>query len=582
MAMNYNDIHAPGFVDFDTDDVDQNLEGDSWFSNDSKDFEQDDLDLSENADDSILKPTISFEPVKVNFASTVKLGESASTSGTPVQAPPAPSSSSTSTASTSSVRSGLVTREEFERNRKQTTKVTTFAATPPQRRANNALERKNSRRRSIRKGAPLTTTRMARKAAQRARDRLTPKKPAETKAAGVTLVEPFRLATESLAKKRKVVEEPVGGSLSSNPGPTKIVARPGVSGVPGVASKHTAASSASRNVFKSDAEILLKFSTKTPDRFRTRKFVSSTAAPKADEDAKVPRTILDPRLLKEKGKLPQAKKKATTCPKSPAFALKNRKRRIVTDETEEVPVSKPTVKPSGMSKLKSALRSSNKPEVEKKVTIPQPFECYTRSEEMLEHKNKEIEKVLEDERAKREFHAQPLPDLDKVSVPEKKQIPPTAPKPFNLMTDERGIGKEQEWENHLKEEEQQKRKAASFKAQPAKVLDNAPFVPKPPRKPLTEFQEFNLATTERAEQWEENEAKRAERDAQIRAEEEERQRQFKIAEDEAIKKMRDDMVHKAKPVPNYKPMVLRGSDKPLTVPQSPEWSYTHSKDGAPK
>ena len=53
-----------------------------------------------------------------------------------------------------------------------------------------------------------------------------------------------------------------------------------------------------------------------------------------------------------------------------------------------------------------------------------------------------------------------------------------------------------------------------FKAQAPKVLDQAPFVSKASRKPLVEFQEFNLATNERAEVWEENEAKKAERNAE--------------------------------------------------------------------
>merc|ERR1711942_502703 len=163
-----------------------------------------------------------------------------------------------------------------------------------------------------------------------------------------------------------------------------------------------------------------------------------------------------------------------------------------------------------------------------------------------------IEKALEDEKAKREFHAAPLPDLSTAHVPPKKTIPATNPKPFHLMTDERGSSKEQDFENRLKEEEEEQKRRVEFKAQTPKVLDQAPFVPKASRKPLVEFKEFQLATNERAEVWEENEQKKAVKDAEARAVEEERLRMTKLAEEKEIKKMREEMVHKPLPVPNYK------------------------------
>merc|ERR1712212_931784 len=72
--------------------------------------------------------------------------------------------------------SKLPSRSEFEKNHK---KVTQFAETPPQQKRTNgtSLERKNSRRRSLRK-AGASLVRSARKAAIRARDKMTPKKKA--------------------------------------------------------------------------------------------------------------------------------------------------------------------------------------------------------------------------------------------------------------------------------------------------------------------------------------------------------------------------------------------------------------------
>ena len=44
MAMNYNDIEAPNFVDFGGNFEDEG-EGDSWFSNDSTNFDSADVTL---------------------------------------------------------------------------------------------------------------------------------------------------------------------------------------------------------------------------------------------------------------------------------------------------------------------------------------------------------------------------------------------------------------------------------------------------------------------------------------------------------------------------------------------------------
>ena len=66
----------------------------------------------------------------------------------------------------------------------------------------------------------------------------------------------------------------------------------------------------------------------------------------------------------------------------------------------------------------------------------------------------------------------------------------------------------------MKEESDEQKRKIEFKAQAPKVLEQAPFVPKASRKPLVEFKEFQLATNERAEVWEENEQKKAEKEAE--------------------------------------------------------------------
>lgn len=46
----------------------------------------------------------------------------------------------------------------------------------------------------------------------------------------------------------------------------------------------------------------------------------------------------------------------------------------------------------------------------------------------------------------------------------------------------------------------------------------------------------------------------------------------KAEEAEEISRIRRGAVHKAKPVPKYKPMVIEPASKPLTAPQSPNFA----------
>ena len=66
----------------------------------------------------------------------------------------------------------------------------------------------------------------------------------------------------------------------------------------------------------------------------------------------------------------------------------------------------------------------------------------------------------------------------------------------------------------------------------------------------------------------------------MQALEEERARMTKEAEDREIKKMREEIVHKPIPVPNYKPIEIHGSEKPMTIPESPNWSKRATRNNS--
>ncbi|MEQ2165647.1 Targeting protein for Xklp2-A, partial [Goodea atripinnis] len=81
-----------------------------------------------------------------------------------------------------------------------------------------------------------------------------------------------------------------------------------------------------------------------------------------------------------------------------------------------------------------------------------------------------------------------------------------------------------------------------------------------------------LATERRAREWQEyehliaeKEALRARLEAEQRLEEEQRQR-------EEIARLRQEQVHKAQPIRQYKPVAVKKSEVPLTVPESPNFS----------
>ncbi|KAJ2323544.1 Protein tpx2, partial [Coemansia sp. RSA 2673] len=53
-------------------------------------------------------------------------------------------------------------------------------------------------------------------------------------------------------------------------------------------------------------------------------------------------------------------------------------------------------------------------------------------------------------------------------------------------------------------------------------------------------------------------------------------------EEEEIKRLRKLLVHKAQPVRHYKPVVIKPSDRPLTVPKTPQWSVrTRQRSATP-
>ncbi|KAJ7332241.1 hypothetical protein JRQ81_014421 [Phrynocephalus forsythii] len=234
------------------------------------------------------------------------------------------------------------------------------------------------------------------------------------------------------------------------------------------------------------------------------------------------------KILEDVVGVPEKKLLPITIPKSPAFSLKNRVHALAREEEKEkeeevVPVIKARPMPHFGVPFKPKTAEPRQVEM-------CPFSFDSRDKERLIQKEKKIEELQKEGVPK--FKANPLPQFEHVSLPEKKVKSPTKPEPFQLAIDARGAVKHEMWQQQLKEELKRQKEAASFKAQPSTVLHQEPFVPKRDSKPLSAPESFELATERRARERQEFEKRLAELEAEKarlqeaarRIEEEERER----------------------------------------------------------
>lgn len=268
--------------------------------------------------------------------------------------------------------------------------------------------------------------------------------------------------------------------------------------------------------------------------------------------------------------LPDKKVPYPTVPESPAFALKKRVR--LERKLEEVkppsPVKAPPVPHFGLP-FQPRLPENHHVEV-------CPFSFEERERERRALKAKKLEEMRNEEVP--QFKAQPLPDFDTVVLPEKKRLEPTKTEPFRLLIDERGAVRSSRWEQMVKEEQKHQEEAASFKARPNTVTQKEPFRPKKESRGAvdvhssTVVEAFELATERRAREWQEYERMLGEKEAlRARMEVEQRREEAQKVKEEIVR-LRQEQVHKAQPVRHYKPVAVKKSEVPLTVPESPNFS----------
>lgn len=359
------------------------------------------------------------------------------------------------------------------------------------------------------------------------------------------------------------------------------------------------------NKFVSVAELNLRFHTKTPQRFRTKRAGSEVE----HEDIKraksntlsctVPHT---PQLTTRSRtrtvnclSQQQMEMKAFEEAQKHTFKARPVNKKMLEAPSLGVSVEKklPTVpepfnitdtkKAETASALKreehnqadnSILSVSSVGQRKKSATKVMPFSFDLRDKAKQQEKEEKIKKFIKEEKSLAEFHAQPMPAFESgvLGVPVKKPPVSTQPQPFNLQADHRGMVKQEKFKAQLKEESQLEAEQRKFRAQSGNVVHKTPFVPEKSQRPLTEISSFALNTEVRA-------GKRSEYDLQRKVHEEEMLMAKKLEEERQaaeeaaeIARQRQEAVHKANPAPKFKPVTLHLPHHPVTIPKSPRFA----------
>eukprot|EP00731_Ephydatia_muelleri_P027025 Em0018g1125a len=255
-----------------------------------------------------------------------------------------------------------------------------------------------------------------------------------------------------------------------------------------------------------------------------------------------------------------------TCAVSPAFALKRRKlgEALRPTSSEESRPDHPVIKANPMpdfSKVFVPITSHKATEV-----VPFTFE------ERYQSKPSLVQQILEKEKEKenRPFKANPLPSFSTPSLPSKAVKPITQPEPFNLESELRGQQYWSKFQEELKAKQLQAKTEAEFVARDCKVLEQEPYIPHKSFKPLTEVSNFVLHTEIQSEQRKKFDEEQRQREMMMKQEEMEK-KALKEAEDAiALKELRNSLVHKAQPIHHYAPVEIHPSDRPITMPVTPE------------
>lgn len=230
---------------------------------------------------------------------------------------------------------------------------------------------------------------------------------------------------------------------------------------------------------------------------------------------------------------------------------------------------------------KLSLKREQSAEVSHRPTAPVPFKLAS-DDRGLAKKMRMIQEQIEREQKEAEARipkAQPLPYTTKSPIIPPKPAPKvcTKPVPFQLVSLTRHEEEQLRRAAERAEAELLEKLLKEFRAQPN--LSNAPvFMPVRSNKPLTEVSEFKFNVDSRALERAEFDKKVAEKQNLYKHYREEYEAARKAEEEKFIKAMRREMVVLARPVPKFdRPFVPQRSTKEPTRPVSPKFNLKTPK-----
>lgn len=212
----------------------------------------------------------------------------------------------------------------------------------------------------------------------------------------------------------------------------------------------------------------------------------------------------------------------------------------------------------------------------RQLTIPEPFALATDERSYMdeERKREQEERERKEEVERRQFKARPMPNA---TVPFRPhlELKITDPEPFALNSEILHDQAQHELEERLEREKQERIAKSQFKARP--VPQSKGMLIRPSSRPLTDISEFRLNSENRSHAREQFETRKHQQEEVSRMNEERRSALEAERQKQEIKRLRQQLVHKAVPVPQshtHAPAPVRASCQPLTEPKTPNFAST--------
>lgn len=103
------------------------------------------------------------------------------------------------------------------------------------------------------------------------------------------------------------------------------------------------------------------------------------------------------------------------------------------------------------------------------------------------------------------------------------------------------------------------------------MLQKEPFIPQIPLRPLLTVDNFVLHSDVRSEQRAKYDAKRAREEYERMTENLQRRALRAAEESKELAEYRKKLVHKAQPIHQYAPVIIKPGERPITLPKSPHF-----------